>query len=48
MQKKVVVDLMDKYDYEVDNEGQILFYTGWYEHSDGELRDEPEEEEEEE
>lgn len=28
--------------YELDNEGQIVIYTGWYEHSDGTLSTEPE------
>lgn len=35
--------LMSKYGYELDNEGQIVFYTGWYELEDGSISLEPEE-----
>ena len=28
--------------YELDNDGQIVIYTGWYEHNDGTLSTEPE------
>ena len=30
------------YGYEHDNDGQIVIYTGWYEHNDGTLSTEPE------
>lgn len=43
MNKKTITTMMSKYDYEYDNYGQVIFYSGWYQHSDGELYDEPEE-----
>jgi hypothetical protein len=30
------------YSYETDNEGQIVLYTGLFQHSDGSIHDEPE------
>jgi hypothetical protein len=43
-----VLELMEEYGYELDNDGQVVIYTGIYEHEDGEFYDEPEESEEEE
>ncbi len=45
MTKAELKKLMAKYDYEYDNDGQIIFYTGWYETNDGELTTEPQEDE---
>lgn len=39
---KKVLSLMDKFVFDVDNEGQVVLYTGVYEHSDGKYRTEPE------
>ena len=41
---KTLQKMMDEYGYELDNEGQIVIYTGYYEHNDGTISDEPEEE----
>lgn len=40
-----VLKLMNELGYEKDNYGQVVIYTGLYEHSDGKLYFEPEEEE---
>ena len=45
MQTRTILKLMDELGYEQDNYGQIVIYTGLYEHSDGKLYTEPEEEE---
>jgi hypothetical protein len=44
MNKATLTRLMNKYSYEHDNDGQIVFYSGWYEHNDRTLSTEPEEE----
>lgn len=42
MNKTEIKKLMSKYGYELDNEGQIVFYTDWYEHNDGTIHETPE------
>ncbi len=48
MSNKKIISLMSEYGYELDNDGQVVIYTGLYEHNDGKLYDEPEEYEDEE
>jgi hypothetical protein len=43
MSNKSVLAMMKKYGYELDNDGQVVIYTGLFEHSDGKLYNEPEE-----
>ena len=38
---KLLFDAIDEFSHEVDNEGQIVIYTGFYEGEDGEIYDEP-------
>jgi hypothetical protein len=45
MNKTEINKLISSYNYEIDNEGQILFYTGWYQHNDGTIHETPEGEE---
>jgi hypothetical protein len=40
---KKIINLMNEYGYELDNDGQVVIYTGLYEHNDGKLYNEPEE-----
>jgi hypothetical protein len=41
---RAVLKLMDKYSYDHDEDGQVVIYTGVYEHSDRKYYDEPESE----
>lgn len=41
MNKATVKKMMMAYGYELDNDGQVVFYSGWYEHDDGTLSTEP-------
>jgi len=34
--------LIEQTGYELDNDGQLLIYSGMYEHNDGTLHEEPE------
>lgn len=43
-----LLKIMEEYGYELDNDGQVVIYTGIFEHSDGNLHNEPEESEDEE
>ena len=43
MSKTKIINLMKEYGYELDNDGQVVIYTGLYEHDDGKLYNEPEE-----
>ena len=36
-----VLKLMERYEVDTDNDGQVLIYTGVYEHDDGEYRTYP-------
>ena len=40
MNRQIVNNLMAKYDYELDNDGQIVFYSGWYLNNDDILKQE--------
>jgi hypothetical protein len=44
MNKTKLKQLIEYTDYELDNYNQIVIYTGWYEHDNGEIHDYPEEE----
>lgn len=37
MDKETLTNLMEKYDYARKSDGSIVFYTGWYEHSNREV-----------
>jgi hypothetical protein len=39
-----VLTLMDKYDADVDYEGQVIIYTGIYQHDDDKYRTYPQDE----
>ena len=43
MSNKKLLAIMDQYGYELDNDGQVVIYTGLFEHDDGKLYNEPEE-----
>ena len=47
MSNKKIINLMNEYGYELDNDGQVVIYTGLYKHDDGKLYPEPEEYEDE-
>ena len=38
---KALQKLINEYGYELDNDGQIVIYTGYYEHDDGTISTEP-------
>jgi hypothetical protein len=44
MNKSTLTRLMNSYSYDYDNDGQIIFYSGWYIHDDRTLSKEPQEE----
>ena len=41
MDKTTLKRLMSREGYELDYDGQIVFYSGWFEHDDGTLSTEP-------
>jgi hypothetical protein len=40
---QLLLKVIKKFGYEVDNDGQVVIYTGLYEHDNGNLYDEPQE-----
>jgi|688.fasta_scaffold1392443_1 hypothetical protein len=39
---RILNDAVEEFGYETDNEGQIVIYTGYYQHADGSFNSDPE------